>query len=328
MHTLNSLPVGQDGFSLLSGSSAPPTAIIFVHGWGGSAQGTWADFPRLLDTEFSTDDWWSGSDLFFYQYPESRTAPLAVSAAKFGRFLGMVFPRPDQRLFDVDPEFGEFYDLIARAAALRSKDFRYQNIVLVGHSEGAVIIRRSLIEAYKDVRESGGIPSGGSGLDTLVGTKSEQLGKIEDEFFAKYPTMGAKLVLFAPAHHGANVAGWAGALLSLLSASRYLGRVIDAIRGHSSADYDLTPNSPFLAQLREDTERFASSFPSPPSLIARSYFGEADRIVCIGEYRTDHSSILVPGKNHTSICKPNLSYPAPFKYVSYDRTIRRSASGS
>jgi hypothetical protein len=328
MHALNSLPGDQEGFSLLSVVSMPATAVIFVHGWGGTARGTWADFPRLLDTDFSGDAWWNGCDVFFYQYPESRTAPLAITASRFGRFLSSVFPKPNSRFFEIEPEVGESYGLTVRPAVQRTADFRYQTLVLVGHSEGAVVIRRSLIEAYKDVREAGGIPAGASGLDTMIGTSAEGLNKITKEFLTKYPTLEAKVVLFAPAHHGANVAGWAGALLNLLSACKYLGPVIDAVRGHSSADYDLSPNSPFLAQLRGDTEKFASIFPSPPALVARSYFGEEDRIVCIGEYQTDLKSVLVPGKNHITICKPNRGYLEPFGYVSHDRTVGKSASGS
>jgi pimeloyl-ACP methyl ester carboxylesterase len=127
------------------------TALIFLHGFSGTAGGTWADFSRLFldDPDFS--DW----DVFSLGYPSR---------------LSLDLP-----LWEADPGI----QLCARSLATKltsSSLSGYDCIALVAHSMGGLVAQRALLDsACFDGRLSHlilfGAPSGGlvkAGLARLL----------------------------------------------------------------------------------------------------------------------------------------------------------------
>jgi len=323
VHDLNAIKNACGSYALVSRHPETDTAVIFVHGFGGDSQATWLDFPSLIDSCSGEYPWWNTCDVFFYEYAGSRTIPIAVSAHKLLTFLRATFPEPDGSLFRFSATVPKL-DGLFPSIPLRREGFKYKNLVLVGHSEGAVVIRRALIEEYKRIRDEGGLPNLRSFL-TFEETQAARE-RIQREFLRDYPLFDAAVLLFAPAHLGATVTGWAGVLVSCLRVCSVLAPIFDGLKAYSAAYHDLKGGSPFLTQLRSDTEKFALDFPQPQAFKARSYFGEKDRIVCIGEYESDPPAVLVKNKGHLAVCKPSQSYKEPLKYVRYERERRVSAS--
>ena len=106
------------------------TIIVFVHGFTGSAESTWQQFPTLLQQDSRTN----GTDLIFYQYDSTKKrAPL--SAGNFENFLIALFK--DSTRFIVNNH----------GKPLRTTNINYTKIILVGHSLGGVICRQALINA-------------------------------------------------------------------------------------------------------------------------------------------------------------------------------------
>lgn len=111
-------------------------AIIFVHGYGGDAVSTWADFHRLsiCRPEFQ------GHDLIFYDY-DGLEAELTASVNLFYNFLSWVFESPVASI-----------NWCLAKGAQRAADFGYDQVVLVCHSLGAVIARLALLRGTKENR--------------------------------------------------------------------------------------------------------------------------------------------------------------------------------
>jgi hypothetical protein len=322
VHDINSIGSSAGSYALVSRDPGTDTAVIFVHGFGGDPQTTWLEFPSLIDSCSGAYPWWNTCDVFFYKYPGSRTIPIAVSSHNLLTFLRATFPEPDQALFRFSTTDAKLRALFP-SVPLRTDGFRYRKLVLVGHSEGAVVIRRALIEEYKRIRDEGGMP------DLRSFRTYEQIlagrDQIQAEFLQKNPLFDAAVVFFAPAHLGATVTGWAGVLLSCVRICSVLAPVFDCLKAYSAAYQDLKGGSPFLNQLRVDTEKFASDFPQPQAFKAKSYFGKKDRIVCIGEYGSDPPATLIESKGHLSVCKPSQTYREPLEYVRYARRRQVSA---
>ncbi len=76
-------------YALLSSAMDVDTAVVFVHGFGGSPTGTWADFHSLVDKFPGDYPWWSSSDLFFFGY-ESIHAQIRRNAPNLGDFVERV----------------------------------------------------------------------------------------------------------------------------------------------------------------------------------------------------------------------------------------------
>jgi pimeloyl-ACP methyl ester carboxylesterase len=113
------IKAGQD--SLLFLSTQPSNhAVVFIHGFGGSASGTWMGFEGLVAEA-------KGWDLFFYGYP-SWAGQANSHAEGFRLFLAGLFSNPK----DI------YVELEGRS---------YQHVVIVAHSLGAIVTRRALLNA-------------------------------------------------------------------------------------------------------------------------------------------------------------------------------------
>ncbi len=325
VHDLSTIKDFAGSYVLLARDPSTDTAVVFVHGFSGDPHSTWLEFPSLIDSCADEYPSWRTCDAYFYKYGGSRTIPIAVSSHRFVDFLRHIFPKPDAGQFLAAIEAPKLEDLFASVRP-RGGEFRYKNLVLVGHSEGAVVIRRALVEEYKKIRDEGGVPVLRSFLtyEETIAARD----RVQRDFIQDFPLFDATTVFFAPAHLGATVTGWAGVLVSLMRIGSVLAPVVDALKAYSASYHDLKSGSPFLNQLRIDTEKFALDFPQPQAFKAKSYFGEKDRIVCISEYASDAQSVLIRDKGHLSVCKPNRLYKEPLEHVKYGRKQRVSASQS
>lgn len=94
--------------------------MMFVHGFGGSAIGTWDPMHEILPMLKRSDGW----DLVFYEYRSLR--PAALNSANMLR---------------------QFIDDLTKSQS-RKMGGDYTNVLVVAHSLGALITRRCMLDAH------------------------------------------------------------------------------------------------------------------------------------------------------------------------------------
>jgi pimeloyl-ACP methyl ester carboxylesterase len=266
-----------DSFALIADSEHVEDAIVFVHGFGGDAWGTWAQFHLMID-ELDWISSFSNTDLYFFQY-HSVWERVQSSTDRLLTFLQEVVFEGNIRHFTVrldpllvEPDLESPEQVSNELSALPSAR-QYRRVFLVGHSEGGVVIRNAVLKKAK--RNS--------------------------------PLLRCSLFLFAPA-----IAGYAPAgLLGTLATFPGLGKVVDALLRASPAYQDL--NDPdLLKPLRQKTEKEAQD-PSKPAFRAQILWGRKDRVVKPDKYEEDEE--FFEERSHIEICKPNSDYLVPVGWV-------------
>jgi pimeloyl-ACP methyl ester carboxylesterase len=266
-------------FALIAPSESVENAIVFVHGFGGDACGTWTNFHLMID-ELQWNSSFSTTDLFFFQY-HSVWERIQSSTDRLLKFLQVVVFEPDTRHFTVllDPilvdgdleSSGPTTNVLSALPA----DRHYRQIHLIGHSEGGVVIRNAVVK--KASRNS--------------------------------PLLRCHLSLFAPA-----IAGYAPAgLLGTLANFPGVGGIIDALLKAAPAYQDLK-DTPFLNKLRRRTEQEARD-ESKHAFRAHILWGRNDRVVKPDKYEDDDEDF--EERNHIQICKPTPQYSTPVGWVSW-----------
>jgi pimeloyl-ACP methyl ester carboxylesterase len=102
--------------------------IVFVHGFGGNALGTWNNFPSIILFE----EKFKYSDIIFYGY-DTFKGQAGDHAANLYHFLDLlVMPLKN--------------DILPKEQALPERE--YKRIVLVAHSLGAVLVRQAQLLAH------------------------------------------------------------------------------------------------------------------------------------------------------------------------------------
>src|SRR5712692_3448555 len=86
--------------ALLSDSVEVDTAVIFVHGFLGDAQGTWLNFQEVICSPGYKSEPWSKCDVFFFAYP-SFHQDITESAIQLIRFVKAIFPNPPDWIFRI-----------------------------------------------------------------------------------------------------------------------------------------------------------------------------------------------------------------------------------
>jgi hypothetical protein len=276
-------------YGLISDAVSVDTAVVFVHGFLGDAQGTWLNFQELICSPRRPEHAvWSRCDVFFFSYRSFRD-DITESAEALLKFIRAIFPEPPDSIFK-SPQ--TWRPLPALLALTKDKPI-YKQLVLVGHSEGGIVIRRAVDIAYS--KEISG----------ETGTHPEQ----PNQFLM------ARLALFAPAHKGVKLSGWIGACLSV-------GRV-DAIL---MPFLNLSPAFVEMKQrgLLDEIETHIMAYRSelmaekknlPSSLRAHVVFGSNDNVVQKGFIVGDCFHESENGKDHISICKPKDDYHRPVRFV-------------
>ena len=232
--------------------------FVFVHGFGGSAVESWNEFDGLLPAE-------GNHDIVFFGY-DSVGLRTTVAAAFLVEFLHSLCCNPATTVNSTLPP--ELY---------RTEKFRVRQVILVGHSLGAVVCRRALLDAYNDR--------------------------------AAWASLVA-LVFFAPAHMGAHVLPLVASMLGILhfpmlAFTKWLAPVLD----------ELQEDSLFLKDLRNET-RTAIASGSAEFLRARAIaICERDRVVNPQSFCPQDAPPIVLMKDHVSICKPSNQFTAPVELV-------------
>lgn len=258
-------PIGGDVEDTYSLFAINPTgkAILFIHGYSGDALTTWSQFDSLLPLEAKS----AGHDLLFYGY-DGLHSDMPASAGIFAQFLKYLAQDPSHLLRALPP------------LVTRDPKFRYDEIMIVAHSLGAVIARWALLDLYDN-------------------------GCRDLERF--------QMVLFAPAHKGARVDRLAAAVGSGFP---LLGLLWTGFQFNSPLVEQLGEESPYLASMEERTQTAIRAEGKKSYLVPRSIrIAEYEKIVRNLTFAADPPATPISKKNHMEICKPTESWRVPLDEV-------------
>ena len=274
-------------YAFVSDSGSVDTAIVYVHGFLGDAQSTWEHLQYYTDR--LPGEPFRDVDLFFYGY-QAESNFVHISASHLRAFLHQMFPLPPAELLTV-----QFRDLDWRlpydpeSITLRERQ-PYSRLVLVGHSLGAVVVRRLI-------------------ADAALATAAERTSLADQE---AAQLLNSELVLMAPAHIGFQPSGRT-ALLQLIPFSRSALRLGAFFRAFS----DLQPGCHILTQLQRETAKMADVFPHSLALRPMILWGDNENVVAVGRFDSDDPAAMkvAEGKDHVTVCKLNLDYLMPAELV-------------
>ncbi len=258
---------GRKTYASFSKEPEVRTACIFVHGFNGSPALTWLNFPELSERGVELRK----ADIYYYGY-DSLYQQVNVSAVHFEEFLTVLMSNPGA----VTPSFIDKYR--------RDESFldrpHYQQVLIVGHSLGAVIIRRALLFAHR------------RGVAWLPVVKT---------------------MFFAPAHLGARII----ALLKDSLFEKPLVVLAVAVRYKIPTIDDLKQNSPTLAGILNETITLQAQDPSPEHFtIAKSVIIAGDeKIVYTDPFCKDPPPHPIDDKQHSNVCKPKEYFMEPVQLV-------------
>ena len=277
---------GHDGAcALLTDRAEMDTAIVFVHGFGGDPTKTWLNFQALVDCSTINPQLWSRSDLYYYRY-SSVLQHIYQNGELLLDFLEVIFPKPAATTLTMARDTvrdGRFYQGTPKPV---EPPRSYSELVLVGHSEGGLIIRNAVLTAAKRM--------GDAQLDRVKSSSATSI-------------VRAHVRLFAPALLGARISGPLGSLFE--------GFEFRKIASLSRAYSDMTSEAK-LDEVKSGTEKYAEKWPSLQGFRARVLWGEKDSIVTPGEFSVDVPDRPAWGRNHETVCKPTHDYLRPLEFVS------------
>jgi pimeloyl-ACP methyl ester carboxylesterase len=260
-----------NSFALLSDDPGVNAAVVFVHGFLGDPHDTFYAFQDMVMSHPTAQTFWSKRDLFFFTYPSFRNG-IETSARSLLDFLTLIFSKAADSLSSITrsasvPPSLRFLDLPART---------YSGLVMVGHSEGGMVIRKAAVIAET----------------------------------APNPISKAKVVLFAPAISGVNPAGFKGMLLQLSPANwvalPFLSKSL-AYRDMNSAE--------FRNDVKSDTLEARKNHAEHSALWAKLVFGSKEDVVEPVKWPGDDHLPEEVGQNHISICKPTSKYDTPITLI-------------
>ena len=280
---------------------ATDSLTVFVHGFWGDSTSTWQEFQRFVDDAQLSFPNFHDSDLLFFDYPSTKWT-IEVAAHDLLRFLKSVYPRTNEERFASLQPAASIFGLNSRLLLSRPVPFEYTKLTLIGHSMGAVILRRALlIELTNQIEE---LRAGASAPDDSL--------------------LHANLILFAPAHLGFKY----GDLADIVSSSHWALaalRLIYQIR-HAPAYADLVALSPVLRGIQDQTERYVTEFPFARALRATIVWGARENVVFMGGYAEDSVVAPIPARDHIDICKPSDQYESPMEVI--DGSSRKTTNAS
>lgn len=224
------------------------------------------------DQEFTT---W---DAYFLGYRSTREN-IGATADKLAKLIHEIFPQAPSQIFE------RHVDYASVDVQIRKSVSQYSRLVLIGHSQGGVVIRKTVLEESKDALHDG---------------------TVEES-----PICRADLALFAPALFGMFLSGFKG-FISETSTWKAIGAVLAA----SPSFKELQPGSQFLTRLENETRTLAQDNPGKvAALSARIAWATRDKTVQSGlRYDCDPAYKFIEG-NHRSVCKPNEDFLEPLLFV-------------
>lgn len=250
--------------------------VIFVHGYLGSARKTWGGFA----IEPPSDEWWRESDLVF---------------AEYNWFGGSVASLADDLLRALEEHFPTVpggWQTSKGSGPRRNPEEEYEELVLVGHSLGGLVIRYAMAIAARNAT-----PGLASGLSPT-----------------SHPALKATVRLFSPAISGTRV-GENGERTDM----PVLAELLHMALAPSVAYKDLKRSSPSIAYARDVTVEHAHLIGG--SLFASILWASPDRIVFDTPYVTDVAVSYWTGRSHSTVCKPARDYPVPYQVVRWGKPL-------
>lgn len=262
------------GWALYLSSESARRLVVFVHGFGGRAVSTWNEFA----TNGRVGPWWRQADMLFVGYDSFET--IVGIAGRVRDALPRFYPLVPERL------------LAADGMRLRPHEC-YEELVLVGHSLGGVILRRMLSDVAQEWIDA----------------------RAADPSASRPPLLDARTYLFSPASAGFRAAGWLG----MTQASRFWS-VANMVLRRASAYTDLQPGSTLLLETQRRTEALVRSDGATfQALKARILWANPDNVVHSERYESDYVDAVAHGRTHRSVCKPSASYTGPWTFVETGR---------
>jgi hypothetical protein len=283
-HRYSIIPGHDPSFAWLSSANSAlvKRAVVFVHGFSGKADSTWMDFYRLIDNPAAASSWWETVDLYFFDYEKySIFSQISRNTLILMDFLDFIWPKPDAAMASI------------LAGLQRPDDFEYEEITLVGHSEGGLLIRKVILEAARHNQDI------------------ESYRLLHDRTGTSEPTpegiLKADLRLFAPAIAGESISGLLGIFLGL--------SIIKAISGASAAKLGLAPVAIPVSSARKATDDY-TEYLSMSCFRAHILWADNEKIVTSEPYQRDYSCRNLPAKTeHSDVCKPTWRYLLPLSFV-------------
>ena len=120
------------------------------------------------------------------------------------------------------------------------------------------------------------------------------------------------MILFAPAHMGANVVVLALEAVSSIPFLRYFPFLA---RFESPLIDQLRPGSPELTALVRETSDASSQGMNAHVLAQKVVIAEYEKIVRNVTFCNDPPACTIPDTDHTSVCKPSLDFPVPLEFL-------------
>ena len=248
---------------LILSKKRPKTLIVFIHGFNGSPLKTWNEFPSLVNTHSAFEV----CDMAFYDY-DSKGIQAAASGINLAHFITRISSR-NERLSIDDIQYGAY------------SNYKYDKILFVAHSLGAIVTRRAMIYAYE-----------------------KHLPWVQS----------ASMFFFAPAHKGAI------AILPIMQMffpgplqiiAGFLRFKIPTIN-----DVDMKLPDCSLLDLFAQTQRLYEEKVSENVFIANAIiWAENEKIVKNEKFFLDPPADLINKKSHTNICNPNKKYILPLELI-------------
>jgi hypothetical protein len=289
----------------ISDSANVNTAIVFVHGFSGDPDKTWRNFSLLVNVQPAELDWYSRADLFFYGYSNFKNT-VPFNSQECFKFVRQVFPQLDLNHFPVVPtdELGWISRLMQGGVQQVLSSRMYTQLVLVGHSEGGLLLRLGVWEALKNVI------TGTPGLFSAAG----DLAKVCETITSKDSVLRANLCLFSPAHIG--VRNSLGNLAKQIARIPLVGdAVIDLLSIPYPCVTTMTKGDSILEDLNKFTVETWEKYLHISPLRARVLWGGQEPLLDAWNYKWDSPVEHVAGVGHTRVCKPTEKYLKPLEFV-------------
>lgn len=248
----------------------PRRLVVFVHGWRGNASTTWGDFVAPPPDRL----WWSEADLLFVEY-DSVNEHVTAASDRLRAKLEDFYPVPH-------------LDMLVRDGIQVRNDITtpYEELILVGHSLGGLVLRRAMVDSLDEWRMAG----------YPVATRPSIL--------------DGSLRFFSPASAGFSPSGALGALNSAP-----MWWVVEMFLNHGSGYKDLQPGGSIIVNTRRRTEAYSHSAEHRRSVAANILWANPEKVVATERYDTDILTRTADGTSHRSVYKPSTGYSIPFRFV-------------
>lgn len=237
---------------------SPRKAVVFIHGFNGSSLKTFGDF----NLEFRHRPEYKDYDVYFYGY-DSLNSQVGNSALSFMTFLHALNT--------------DIKSVIKNSGASLQRS-RYEKIVVVAHSLGAVVTRQALNDAHR----------------------------------RKYKWVHqVNLVLFAPAHKGAR-----NEILDLIELGGILRFIKPFVLYRIVTVGQLMGKGNILPALETDCRKLIYEEKIKTFTIAvKVVWADPERVVFNEQFLDDDPSTQCTGKKHEEVCKPGPGFETPFNIV-------------